>query len=99
MAQHNPQSRAYLIIVMAAIVVCFVIAQLILGGGDSESHKAADHGGTHATEASEPGHGEMSKEEMPPRNHAGTMEMGDDAAPPDEMPAETDLDRETENNP
>ena len=49
MAQHNPQSRAYLIIVMAAIVVCFVIAQLILGGGDSETHTAADHDGTHAT--------------------------------------------------
>ncbi len=99
MAQHNPQSRAYLIIVMAAIVVCFVIAQLILGGGDSESHKAADHGGTHATEASEPGHGEMSTEEMPPRKHAGAIEMGDDASPPDEMPDQTDLDGETENNP
>ena len=99
MAQHNPQSRAYLIIVMAAIVVCFVIAQLILGGGDSETHTVADHDGTHATEASEPGHEEMSKDEMPPRNQTGGVEMGDDLSPPDEMPDETNLDGEAENNP
>ena len=98
MAQHNPQSRAYLIIVMAAIVVCFVIAQLILGGGDSETHTAADPD-DHTTEASAPAHEAMSKEEMPPRTQMGGVEMGDDVSPPDEMPDETSLDAKPENNP
>lgn len=103
MAQHNPQSRGYLIIVMAAIVVCFFIAQLILGGGDSDTHTATDHDGGHAMEesekASQPGHEEMTKEEAPPRNEMGGLEMGDDVSPPDEMPEESNLEQAPEDNP
>ena len=36
---------------------------------------------------------------MPPRTQTGRVEMGDDLSPPDEMPDETNLDGEAENNP
>lgn len=32
MAQHNPDSLAYLVIVLAGIVLCFVIAFLVIPG-------------------------------------------------------------------
>jgi len=32
MAQHNPGSLAYLVIVLGGIVVCFVIALLVIPG-------------------------------------------------------------------
>jgi hypothetical protein len=37
MAQHNPGSRAFLLIVLGGIVVGFVIAAYVLGGDDGES--------------------------------------------------------------
>ena len=37
MAQHNPDARAYLLIVLGGIVVCFVIAGYLLGGHQSEA--------------------------------------------------------------
>ena len=36
MAQHNPDARAYLMIVLGGIVVCFVIAGYLLGGHENE---------------------------------------------------------------
>lgn len=88
MAQHNPESRSYLLIVLAAIVVCFVIAQLILGGGDSDTHTATDHDGAPATEASEEGHAGMPEEEVPQRTQLEDGAMSDDVSPPDEMEEE-----------
>jgi hypothetical protein len=32
MAQHNPGSLAYLVVVLAGIVVCFLIALLVIPG-------------------------------------------------------------------
>ena len=55
MAQHNPQSIPYLVIVMAGIVVGFTIALSILHGGGS--HKTTDHDTAHKSEASDTTHG------------------------------------------
>lgn len=100
MAQHNPQSRGYLLIVLAAIVVCFVIAQLILGGGESDTHTATEASGGHQMEASDPGHTEtMSEEEVPPRMEMGGAEMDDGVSPPDEMQEDSTLDGAPESNP
>ena len=98
MAQHNPQSRSYLLIVLAAIVVCFVIAQLILGGGESDKHTATDHDGGAAMETSEEGHAGM-PEEVPARTHMDDAmgedaAMSDDVSPPDEMEEEPPLEEE-----
>ena len=53
MAQHNPQSRTYLVVVLVAAVICFVIAQIILSGGHGDSNTATEHDGGHKTEASD----------------------------------------------
>lgn len=101
MAQHNPQSRSYLLIVLAAIVVCFVIAQLILGGGESDTHTATDHDGAPAMESSEEGHAGMT-EEVPAPTHDAAMDdgaMSDDVSPPDEMEEDAPLDEEPAPNP
>ncbi|ODR98990.1 hypothetical protein AUC68_07505 [Methyloceanibacter methanicus] len=94
MAQHNPQSRSYLLIVLVAIAVCFVIALFVLGGGDSDTHTAADQMGEHEAQSSEPAHEEdMSVEDA--RSEAemrGGAEMTDDVSPPDEMVDEPLLD-------
>lgn len=37
MAQHNPDARAYLMIVLGGIVVCFVIAGYLLGVHQSKA--------------------------------------------------------------
>jgi len=94
MAQHNPRSRSYLLIVMVGIVVCFVIALFVLGGGDSETDTAADQDGEHKAQTSEPGHedampGQDASSEAQMRGGAG---MTDDVSPPDEMVDEPLLD-------
>ncbi|WP_108680651.1 hypothetical protein [Methyloceanibacter sp. wino2] len=99
MAQHNPQSRGYLLIVLAAIVVCFVIAQLILGGGESDTHTATEAAGGHQMEATDPGHTETMPEEVPPRMEMGGAEMDDGVSPPDEMQEDSSLDGAPEGNP
>lgn len=99
MAQHNPQSRGYLLIVLAAIVVCFVIAQLILGGGESDTHTATEAAGGHPTEVSDPAHTETMPEEVPPRMEMGGAEMDDGVSPPDEMQEDSTLDGAPEGNP
>ncbi|MEM7191784.1 MAG: hypothetical protein AAF405_02760 [Pseudomonadota bacterium] len=53
MAQHNPLSRAYFVIVMVAIVICFVIAQIILSGGHGK-HAEAGHDHGHKAESAAP---------------------------------------------
>lgn len=75
MAQHNPGSRAFLLIVLGGIVVGFVIAAYLLGGDDGES------GTAHQTEpaATEDHDSGMATEE--PVASGGT-------APPREMPME-----------
>ncbi|BAQ17353.1 hypothetical protein [Methyloceanibacter caenitepidi] len=98
MAQHNPQSRGYLLIVLAAIVVCFVIAQLILGGGESDTHTATDAAGSHQAEASDPAHEETMSEEVPPRMQMGGG-MDDGVSPPDEMQDDSTLDGAPKENP
>lgn len=96
MAQHNPQSRGYLLIVLVAIVVCFVIALFVLGGGD-DTHTATDQDGGHEAQTSEPAaevpmEG-MSVDETPPRDQMnGADGMMDDMSPPDEMIDEPMLD-------
>lgn len=42
MAQHNPDARAYLLIVLGSIVVCFVIAGYLLGGHQSKAGPKMD---------------------------------------------------------
>lgn len=69
MAQHNPQSRTYLVVVLVATVICFVIAQIILSSGHGDSHTATEHDGAHKTETSDGSH----KETMP---EGGTMHDG-----------------------
>jgi hypothetical protein len=53
MAQHNPDARAYLLIVLGSIVVCFVIAGYLLGGHQSEAGAMMD-----ASHSSSPSHAE-----------------------------------------
>lgn len=101
MAQHNPQSRAFLLIVLAGIVVGFSIASLLTGCSESE---------TEAEQASEPTMEEkaqgtepsssveipmegMSMDETPPDEEPMDGEgMTDDMSPPDEMIDEPLLD-------
>jgi len=103
MAQHNPQSRAYLLIVLGAIAVGFAIAALFLGGGDSET--ATGHGTEHKAQTAGPApevpvngksHGRpdgKSMDETPPdREPVGGEGMTDDLSPPDEMIDEPLLD-------
>jgi len=94
MAQHNPQTRAYLLIVMVAIVVCFVIALFVLGGGDSETHTATDQEGEHKAQSSEPAHKEdrSTEDARSAAQMGGGAEMTDDVSPPDEMIDEPLLD-------
>lgn len=94
MAQHNPQSRAYLLIVMVAIVVCFVIALFVLGGGDSETHTATDQKGEHKAQSSKPAHKEdrSTEDARSAAQMGGGAEMTDDVSPPDEMIDEPLLD-------
>ena len=101
MAQHNPQSRAFLLIVLAAIVVGFIIAIWLYGGGESET--ASEHTIEHATEdkpdamesapaAEVPMEG-MSTDDTPPDEEPIDDEgMIDDMSPPDEMIDEPMLD-------
>lgn len=42
MAQHNPDARAYLLMVLGGIVVCFVIAGYLFGGHQSEAGAKID---------------------------------------------------------
>lgn len=42
MAQHNPDARAYLLIVLGGIVVGFVIAGYLFGGHQSEAGAKMD---------------------------------------------------------
>ncbi|MEM8592183.1 MAG: hypothetical protein AAGF13_06610 [Pseudomonadota bacterium] len=87
MAQHNPQSRTYLIVFLVATVVCFAAAKAIMSGGHDKSHAAADHGGGHAAEASSTSHtgsasegaGEPHKETG---SHDGSAEEALDEAKP-----------------
>lgn len=95
MAQHNPQSRAYLLIVLGAIAVGFAIAALFLGGGDSET--AADHGAEHKAQSAGhapevPAAGKSRDETPPDREPIGAEGMTGDMSPPDEMIDEPLLD-------
>jgi len=97
MAQHNPKSRAYLLIVLAAIVVCFMLAKLILGGGE---HAGSDHAGDHKVESAQPAqHDTTSADDIPPRMQMGAPDMGEDVSPPDEMVDEPMLDGPPPENP
>ena len=42
MAQHNPDARAYLLIVLGGIVVGFVLAGYIIGGHQSSADASVD---------------------------------------------------------
>ena len=95
MAQHNPQSRAYLLIVLGGIAVGFAIAALLLGGGDSET--ATDHGAEHKAQSAGhapevPAEGKSIHEAAPDEEPAGGEGMTDDMSPPDEMIDEPLLD-------
>ena len=105
MAQHNPQSRAYLVIVMVAIVVCFVSALFILGhvgGGDKPT--ANDHDNVPKTQAAGAAHQDsvaaQEKPDRSPREDArGDAAMTDDVSPPDEMVNEPMVDGTRAPNP
>lgn len=101
MAQHNPQSRAYLVIVMVAIVVCFVSALFILGhvgGGDKQAAK--DHDDAHKTQAAGAVHQDsVAAQEKPDRSPRGDAAMTDDVSPPDEMVDEPMFDGAPAHNP
>lgn len=79
MAQHNPGSRAFLLIVLGGIVIGFLIAAYLLGGDDSETGAKIDAMEPPATEAPAPG---APPAEMP----APGAGMSDENTPPDEMP-------------
>ena len=78
MAQHNPGSRAFLLIVLGGIVIGFVIAAFLLGGDDSETSVKTD-------EIEAPI--EQPAAEAPPPA-APADDMTNENTPPDEMPAE-----------
>jgi len=84
MAQHNPGSRAFLLIVLGGIVIGFVIAAYLLGGNDSETGAKMDKeqpaivAPVEQAPAQPSGDG-MSDDMMPPD------EMSDGVTPPDEM--------------
>ena len=80
MAQHNPQSIPYLVIVMVGIAVGFMIALFILHGGGS--HNATDHDTSHKSDAS---HDHTN-------NKPSDTTMGHDASPADAKPDEAALD-------
>ncbi len=85
MAQHNPQSIPYLVIVLVAIAVCFMIALSILHGADS--HKTTDHGSAHKSEASDSSHGHTN-------DKPADTKMGHYASPADATPDGAALDGE-----
>jgi hypothetical protein len=87
MAQHNPQSIPYLVTVLVAIAVCFMIALSILHGGGGDSHKATDHGSAHKSEVSESSHGHTN-------DKPADTKMGHDASPADTTPDGAALDGE-----
>ena len=101
MAQHNPGSRAFLFIVLAGIVIGFLLALYLLGGGDSEKGAKMDTTEPHAVETPAP---ETPEAELPPRDTGLSGEntppdempmddaMSDDMTPPDEMPDDAMLD-------
>lgn len=94
MAQHNPQSRSYLLIVLGAIAVGFTIAVLFLGGGESE--KATDGKGEHQAQSAGAASGESTEgasgHETAPGAPGEDEGMTDDMSPPDEMMDEPLLD-------
>jgi len=94
MAQHNPGSRAFLLIVLGGIVIGFVIAAYLLSGNDSETGAKMDKEQPAVVapvgEApAEPAGNEMSDDMTPPDEMSDGVtppdEMSDDMMPPDEM--------------
>jgi len=95
MAQHNPGSRAFLLIVLGGIVIGFVIAAFLLGGDDSETSVKTDEIEAPieqpAAEAPPPAApaDDMTNENTPPDEMpAEDAGMPGDVMPPDEMPAD-----------
>lgn len=73
MAQHNPQSRTFLVVFLVATVICFAAAKVILSGLHDKPHAAAHHGGSHTTEASEASHNQSSSaNEREPHTQTGS---------------------------
>jgi hypothetical protein len=79
MAQHNPQSVPYLVIVMVAIAVCFMIALSLLNGGGDDAHTTADHESAHKSDASDSSHGHTN-------NKASDTKIGHDGSSADKTP-------------
>jgi len=94
MAQHNPGSRAFLLIVLGGIVIGFVIAVFLLGGDDETSVKTDEIEAPieqPAAEAPPPAApaDDMTNENTPPDEMpAEDAGMPGDVMPPDEMPAD-----------
>ncbi len=84
MAQHNPGSRAFLLIVLGGIVIGFVIAAYLLSGNDSETGAKMDKEqpaivAPVGEAPAEPAGNDMSDDMTLPD------EMSDGVTPPDEM--------------
>jgi len=90
MAQHNPASRTFLLIVLAGIVIGFVIALFLFGGDDSETGAKMDE--TQAPSAEQPA-ADAAPEQPSSAQPAAEApverpvdDMSDGMTPPDEMP-------------
>ena len=96
MAQHNPASRAFLLIVLAGIVIGFVIALFLLGGDDSDTGAKMDE--TQAPSAEQPAaDAAPDQPAAPPPAAEAPVErpvddMSDGMTPPDEMPIDAGTD-------
>ena len=85
MAQHNPASRTFLLIVLAGIVIGFVIALFLFGGDDSETGAKMDETQQPAADAApeQPSSAQPAAEAPVERP---VDDMTDGMTPPDEMP-------------
>lgn len=85
MAQHNPASRAFLLIVLAGVVIGFVISLFLFGGDDSETDAKMDK-----TEQPSADTAPEQPASAPPAAEAPVTrpvdDMSDGMTPPDEMP-------------
>jgi len=90
MAQHNPSSRAYLLIVLGGIVIGFVIAAYLLSGGQEETGAKVDKMEQPAATDTAPAEAELPvvepAEELPPRDVMPGEAIPEDAMPDDAMP-------------